>query len=110
AAGFPQLARQAQTDLDRPMLEDRHAPLEAEGHRDAVRLHEEVVRQPGAEVGVLRARDVAPDVRRRAPGRDERLAARRRGRLPLGPHPALPPAPAPLTPPADAPPAPRHTR
>src|SRR5215468_9150973 len=84
------------------MVEERHAPLEAEGHRDAIRLHEEVVGQPGAEVGVLTARDVAPDVGRRAPGRDERLPARRRGRLQLGAEHALHPATAPLASRAEA--------
>src|SRR6266850_8032674 len=48
-----QLVGQPQAELDHAMVEERHAPLEAEGHQDAVRLHEQVVGQPGAEVGVL---------------------------------------------------------
>src|SRR5215475_2438002 len=84
------------------MVEERHAPLEAEGHRDAVRLHEQVVGQPGAEIGVLTARDVAPDVRRRAPGRDERLTVRRRGLLQLGAERPLHPTAAPLATRAEA--------
>src|SRR5262249_10222706 len=94
--------REPQAELDHAMIEERHARLDAEGHQDAVRLDEQVVRQPGAEVGVLTARDAAPDARRRLPRRDEGLASGVRRRLQLGAERPLRPAPAPLAARAEA--------